>query len=626
MLTMTKPEGAAQRETPDVWRQRIEGAIKYGKSFHRMAEDRRRAMLGPSYIDGMSGETVGQEPLWWRVYRNFIPAVGFADPGFSAKSKNPGGRDGFYGFVAEADEHALNQNVREAKLGEELTALADDCFWGMGVTLRKMVPVPEDSYMTEPAYDDETGEALPPVGKPRMMCKSFRIKPSWTFQDPRNGRRRMAFAGHMEVIHVDEAKQQRDENGQPLYAASDLDEMAATGDAEKVYNGAQNGFGTCGTLGKGEIVLYHVWDRRRRMVYTLGYTATSSETQGRYLREARYFGPPEGPYTLYGTCWLEDFLYPLPLSVTIQRIIELMQVHRAKAERDAQAAKVGIVTGSKAAQKRITAGKNNSVWHIPGAKKDNTFALAVGGPQEATERHLERLEFEFQLAGGQSLALSGSPSGGASATADALAGKAAESQSRFARENFMRSIVADVSGWLWFYHEAPEINFDVTIGDPASGEMITMPYRGVFAGRIEVPLSSIELEIDPYSVGFTSPEEAEARGNRINAQIVGLLSASRQFPEMEIENLAQDTMDRLSTGGGYQRYINVPMHRLFREQAAQQALGLAMAPAAPDQTQLLSEPAQKPPAASPGRSAGSTAAAAVRNGRTPTATPQGASA
>ena len=100
MLTMTKPEGAAQRETPDVWRQRIEGAIKYGKSFHRMAEDRRRAMLGPSYIDGMSGETVGQEPLWWRVYRNFIPAVGFADPGFSAKSKNPGGRDGFYGFVA----------------------------------------------------------------------------------------------------------------------------------------------------------------------------------------------------------------------------------------------------------------------------------------------------------------------------------------------------------------------------------------------------------------------------------------------------------------------------------------------------------------------------------------------
>ena len=62
---------------------------------------------------------------------------------------------------------------------------------------------------------------LPPVGKPRMMCKSFRIKPSWTFQDPRNGRRRMAFAGHMEVIHVDEAKQQRDENGHPVVVARD---------------------------------------------------------------------------------------------------------------------------------------------------------------------------------------------------------------------------------------------------------------------------------------------------------------------------------------------------------------------------------------------------------------------
>ena len=361
------------------------------------------------------------------------------------------------------------------------------------------------------------------------------------------------------------------------------------------------------------------------MIYTLGYSRTESEEQGRFLRKARYFGPTDGPYTLYGAVWLEDYLLPLPLSVTLARIVELIQAHRAKAERDAQTAKVGVVTGSKAAQEKITGGKNNSVWHIPGADKNNTFPMPVGGPQEATERHLARLEVEFQLAGGQSLALSGSPDSGTTATSDALAAQQAAKQEMFARHNFITSVASDLKGWIWFYHEAPEINFNVTISDPLSGEMMTMPYRGVYNGRIDVPLSSIELDIDPYSVGFVTPEEAAAQGAKVNEQIVGILAAGRAYPELEVENLLSDQLDRSMTRGDWQRYVNPAILRMIREQSLMGAvmpMGGGMGAGA-DQTQqdtqLLKTSNARPPAAgaNPGRSAGAQAGGAIRGGRDP---------
>jgi hypothetical protein len=300
-------------------------------------------------------------------------------------------------------------------------------------------------------------------------------------------------------------------------------------------------------------------------LFTLCY---DSDDKDSYLRDPRpFYGPPEGPYVVFGAYQPPDTAYPLSPLVACEGQIREMNKHAKAISRNAAERKKIILydeMDTDAAEK-IIAQKDSLFVGIPNANKDSILTnIEVGGIDAQQVTYYELLRDRVYRALGTSESRSGNPSD-TTATAVAVAEQGSNARLGYLKKAFARGAVQvlDRAGW-YLYHDD-----DVVFGlGETAAELLNM-VSPVFQGGGHDPESGLtyddlELELEPMSMERASEGLQAARTSEAFNMLGQFAPIMAQTPWIDWKTMLNKYGDsrNLTTFGD-----------LFREDIASKMLG-----------------------------------------------------
>lgn len=403
---------------------------------------------------------------------------------------------------------AINRWARITKLRRTLERIATDMLFTYGVALT----------VSEPRE-----ESRPIDGKEPYLPRVYRISPERFFMDPAATSIEDArFMGHCYAIDKSDliAKAEMDDTW-------DLDaimEIAPNTDMDEVRDDRGRD-----VQDRSEMAVYEIWvpeanaDATELIDDALGtgmvngtiYTfvkgrSKSSKWEGYIRKPIPYFGPRNGPYTVFGVYTVPDDPYPLSPLMAIQSQMEDLNAHLSSVRSSAAAYKRLIMVDSrnhKLAQD-IKDRPHDYIVLSESLDKDKVVNLEVGGITQQQVQYSQIAQDRLDRVSGIHDAMRGNIQGAATATEVAVAESSATMRMAHLKRQFQEA-VDDIGRAVCWY-----LWHDDRVVIPLGREAVQMflETNPVFSGGVRMPgWEDLEVAVDAYSMERVSEALVQKR-------------------------------------------------------------------------------------------------------------------
>ncbi len=514
---------------------------------------------GSFYREGVGPEIESHENHAFDLMVNTLPAMSFYNPKVYIKSRRPR----VHREIAQSSKHGMNRWISDVNLSEILDEIALDMLIGYGVALVTLEPLP--------GYE---ADDIPPL-RPRVS----RISPYRFIQDPQAlSERETRYKGH---------RWTRDK--EDLMRATRLNPR--TGRKEAVFNREllrsltedtsgglgqrdRNLFNTSQPqtqIPRSQVSGYELFVPEDGMIYTMAQEAASDKFG--WLRPPRKaFGPPWGPYILFGLYWVPESPWPLsPLNVSAALADELNAHLDQISEQADSARQVTIMQGGEqdAGVQTVKNARNGDVISVPGFDASMIQVITVGGPSVEQMAYADRLRARIDRKTGMPEFIRGNVAG-ATATENTLAQGASDKRSKFMQLRFRRKVKKLLETALWYMTESENVVFPVPITEdqPDNPEFAEFSAGGknekdgLFIGGHQpgqdFNFFDLELEIEPMSMEYVDQSVLQRRADEVFAWLTQSSQLMVQTPWLNWPLLAEKYFESRNIPDG-RRFINWAM-------------------------------------------------------------------
>jgi len=533
----------------DVYRE-IDNADKFKRTKIAKFDEQIEKYTGPFY--DQNRERYDQENFAYSYLSWMLPQMVFSSPRVRVGTRRQGENEK---QVALAIEHGLSRWVSDVNLRDLLVPVVTDSLFNFGVMLVTMeendklrgVQIPDEIYSSKAA-------PLRPTVQ-RVSQDDFGIDPaarSWSTAqykfhkwrrvvedlmaeaelDPKAGWHKEAIEGMTKRDGSENAPFQRP-NAQvpdrgdveaweiwvPGYQLEKDDVPWDMGDEEPTPE-----YGYNGTL------------------FTLAVRANREKKDGKgadsaWIRDPiPYFGPPTGPYTMFGIYPVPNEVYPLgPITAVQSQVDELNRIDQAMSQ-SMQDWKRPLVYDEKNL-KMAAALKNaqhNQYVGIPGFKPEDVLTgFEIGGvtEQQIIARN-DRRNVLYGVSGFDEQQRGRVGAAGATATAVAEAAQNANARVEYIKEQNLKNTADVIEKVAWYLFHEEEVVFLINVGKD-----IGVPGKDAwFQGGDTDPESGtsfydLELSIEPYSMERTNEGLHQRRVLEMHQLIMGSFQMIMMFPD-----------------------------------------------------------------------------------------------
>ena len=544
----------------------IQSAERYRDEHLRSYDRRRRRYFGPSY----SGDDVtGYEPEnhEFEYVSLLLPKTVFDNPRVKVSST----RMGPIQDIASAVQAGMNRWIRDVKLRKALVRVGLDTFMCWGATVVRM----------EPDRDRKAPEWSPASLPYRPVVE--RISPKRIFWDP------MAldvsearFIGHVWVRDKDDLEKLAKEHPEDGWEMDAIKGLASDSGTDKLQRDPAMRGPT-----RNEIVCYEIYvpnyqiegepgpeDGFNGALFTLAVGGSrDGNSKACCIRKPRmYYGPAEGPYTLYGIYPVPDETAPLAPTVAIQAQVETLNMH-AKAVMKAASQRKRIAFVARAEpdlQKKVKRAEDGDVVPVNTEELNNNLKeIELGGVTPAALNALQIERERRDRISGMSDAMRGNVAGAGTATENAIAAEASTARMAFIKQQFTDCVTDMLRKVAWYMYHDDRIVFPVgdeiqnqsqemmmaAMGGPVGASMPQPPMVGMppqkdaapsedrfiskgepwYQGGVPDEMSGysfkdLDLDIEPYSMERTSEMQQQRRMMELVQIVTQILPAAMQAP------------------------------------------------------------------------------------------------
>lgn len=527
-------------DDPDILREEVEHAIKERDAILVHMERRLERYFGEFYSDNVRPADDTYEPYEFELASNMLGHLIFNNPKTSLSDVSAGENL----ESVQADEVALNQLIKDIEFEQTGRRVAFDALFGFGVFMVLVEVLP--------GYEDWPGpKPVRPTAK--------RLSPRRYFRDTRSGDG-CRFEGHTWAMDLEEMLEAKKADGTPMYDEEIVRGLGVDADLDKVglSKRAQDG------PARNQIVGIEVYARETGMIYTLGFGA-STDGKGRaaFLREPRkWVGDPRGPYVMVGLCDSGDEPYPMSLLAATQKTVNELNAHAKLTSHEAATAKrIGLFDANdKALAAAMVNGVSGTAYGVPGFRREAFEIADFGGPNPASIEHQARLADRIDRVGGLTDARRGNVEPSSTATAEAIADRAADMRSRQMHRMYTLAVIRTLDGLLWIMQRFRSVSFHVSATNPKTGKPESATYvGGPLPGQEPPRQRTTSVNIEPYSMEMVNQALLQARMERMLEVVPNTLDYALKNPAYKVRNAIDDYCQAFNISGGADRYVDFEM-------------------------------------------------------------------
>lgn len=441
------------------------------------------------------------------------------------------------GEAAKAEQYGLNRWVRAINGRETLDLVAHDMLFGHGVMM--------------------TTRQATPDNEPRKFGGSHwpawaRISPQRFFFDPLclmfGGAR---YAGHDVIVGHRNLLKRAKENTQEGWNLKALRELEPDGNVADVRTEAGQTESQGRTPPRGEVAYSMIWVPEKQLdgypgreegfhgtVYTLAVNH-----EGGWLREPfPYYGPPWGPYTLFGVYRVPNSPFPLaPLAATLKQEKDLNEVVRTM-NMGAKRYKRIMLVGDENVARKINQSPHDYAMYVAGLKPEEIHVIEVGGVTEQQIKQSVMNRERLRRARGQTETELGNVQGMGqkqpSATRDAIAAEAASGRMATIKHRFndAAEMALRSAGWILWHDDTARF----ALGEEAAAELGGISPEFIGGHEEGQSFEDLTFDIDMYSTGRTNEREQRQLSLELFEQVLRAAPVMVATPHIEWGDLFEN--------------------------------------------------------------------------------------
>lgn len=515
----------------------IDSAIAYRDKHLEGYEDKVARYHGPYYNgEGADGAQYSPENTYYEYVSLMVPRLVFDNPRVQVNSRRPGTQQD----VAEALRHGMNRWARDAKLRKMLVEVASDMLLGYGVCLVR--PDHKKKYASPnstPFKPNET-PAWP-------ACE--RIAPRRFFVDPEAERIESArFMGHMWRMDKDDLEELARTSKDQGWNLEAIEGLSKQQDPNR-----KHGYGYEGTPDRKEVYCYEIYVPEVELddspgsksgfhgtIYTLGCSqplgSDDEDTTSAFVRDPRpYYGPPSGPYIMFGAYKVPDRVYPLsPLTAVEAQVTDLNDHVQAASNSMLKHKRIVGVNDPRTAQ-LVKNVEHDYVAVVPFEEgKALVQEFVMGGQTDQQANWIATCRQRADRVLGMDEALRGSVSGSGTATEHSIASEAANTRIAFIKQSFTDAVVGVLTRVAFYMYHDDTIKFPLDMDAmkelnlPPDTELV---FQGGGHEGADYSFEDLELEIEPYSMERASEGLAQKRAMEMHTMLLNSLQLMQAFPD-----------------------------------------------------------------------------------------------
>lgn len=565
----------------DKVRLEIESAERFRDSHLAYLRSMVERYHGPSFREDRGDESTDDPENFHHEYVSLVlPRIIHDVPKFRVRCADPM----LDMVIGKRMQIGLNRWARITKLRRTLERIATDMIFSYGVGLT----------VSEPRQ-----EARAIDGKEPYLPRVYRISPERFFIDPaaesvENAR----YMGHCYAIDKDDliAKARSDESW-------DLDaimEIPPNTDLEEARDDVGRNLED-----RQEMAVYEVWvpeaDQEAEIIDELVgpgmvngtiYTfvkgrSKSSKWDGYIRRPIPYFGPRQGPYTVFGVYTVPDDPYPLSPLMAIQSQINDLNAHLSSVRTSAAAYKRLIMVDSrnhKLAQD-LKDKPHDYIVLSESLDKDKVLNLEVGGITAQQVQYSQMAQDRLDRVSGIHDAMRGNITGAATATEVAVAESSATMRMAHLKRQFQEAVDDLSRSVCWYMWHDDRIV--LPLGKEGVAAMLEA--NPVFAGGVRMPgWEDLEVSVDSYSMERVSESLVQKRALELLQITTNVAQGMMAMPFIRWREMLSVIGDALNVPHLADMIDQNAMAQM--QQAAQQAQQAQQIQSAPQRTNAMGEP------------------------------------
>lgn len=462
-----------------------------------------------SAMGGANTEAMLSENHIYEYLSLTIPRLVHDNPRVSVSTRRPVTQE----QTAMALEHGLNRWVRDTNIRQVLMRIAYDMLIAYGVVLTTQQPAP--------GYD-------PGAENKPYFPGCYRISPKRFICDPLAlGIAESRFMGHAWIRDKDDLLKEADQD--PSWNKEVIETLIVDSISKESVGKREN---TSKDIpARREVAGYDIWVPEVRLdespgpdegfhgtIFTVGL---GQDGEGKdngevdFIRDPRpYYGPPQGPYSFFGSYYVPDRIYPLsPILATMSQVDELND-HVRSAARSATMYKRLILVDSKSKKlmQDIKSQPDSYVVPVEGLDRDRVIPIELGGITNQQVQYIQMARERLDRNSGVHDAMRGNVTGNATATEVSIAEDSGTVRLAYIKQQFQQSVrnMLQTAGWFLYYDE--RVMFPLG-ADAAKDLGMAEPYYvgGVTEEETGTSYNDLELEIDAYSMERTSESLRQRR-------------------------------------------------------------------------------------------------------------------
>ena len=449
------------------------------------------------------------------------------------------------GDIAEANKLALNHWSINSNLGDTLIQLAVDYFFTYGVACT--------SYKDQPGYRGSQISPKQPYVQ-RLSQSHFFLDPRAKDSDPtcHNGPR---FMGHMWKADKDDLL------NNPMYDPKVVEGLIVDSGLDK-YDGPSHAESNNPSGPKrGEVLCWDIWVPENHLssdpsdngaIHTIacGVGGDGPSKATLELCPPRpYYGPPTGPYTIFGAYTVPDCPYPLgPIAATAEKA-DALNAHESAKARDAGAFKRFLVAAAGNAGDETKLANVQHGEAVAVQEPERTFERTIGGVDDKQYQYNQDLRESMDRESGITDAMRGNVTGDATATENSIAQGGATARLAFLQSRYRRSVQQIFTNALWFNFYGEDMVY-TGFGDEGQKTGIKQYMGGIYPGQENLSPHELQLVVEPYSLEHTSSGVIQRRMTDAVEMLAQIAPMMVQAPYINWKKLLDQLLDVMNIGAG----------------------------------------------------------------------------
>lgn len=555
--------------SPENLRDEIERAEALRDKHTQMAEQLILGYTGAYYRRDKHPDEPTPENHAFEYISLMLPMLAYDNPAVAVESTNAG----FDPAIAIGMEEALNQTTLNDDLQKLFERVAYDCLFSYGVLITTL----EETTNSDGEEEDE--EALPSL----MLPRTNYLAPDRFFIDANavcpslnaDGFDGIRMLGHRVV------RDKEDLLADKRFDKEAIKSLEADVAIQQLHRPDHHENPT-----RNEIVFYEVWippskvdpsSLENGMIYTLAVMQDAKKDKpgggkAAYIRKPRpFFGPPWGPYALFGIYEVPGQCYPLgPIAAVAEQSEELNAHSHAAARAASREKSITLVNSSEnAASAAVKNAKDGEVWKVPNLNANSIVQMEIGGVNDARYTYIQTLRERLDRNSGINDARRGNVEGKELATAINTANDASKTREAYIQAKFQKAAAQVMRTRAWYLFQSENV---VVRLSPGAGKRLNMRqpvfHGGVQEGQESQTFDSLAIRIEPYSMERPNEALLQQRTMALLEWLLDVAKAMPAIPFMQWDEIL-DWVGRVYNTRTLAKMVNLPMLQQMWQAAMQ---------------------------------------------------------